>query len=62
MDGGICYVDFCGDLSKTACDEVPDFDHVTIYLSGATCPGCIAAIQARLAALSASCDQRSQAA
>ena len=43
--GCICYVDFSGDTSKTACGRVPDLDRVTIYMSGPSCPECKAAVQ-----------------
>ena len=45
---GICYVDFCSDAKRTACNSEPDYERVTIFLSGASCPGCIAAIQKRI--------------
>lgn len=43
--GYICYVDFSGDTTRTACGRVPDLDRVTIYMSGPSCPECKAAVQ-----------------
>ena len=48
---GVCYVDFFGDLRATACGNEIDFDRVTIYMSGATCPACMDWIQDRIDAL-----------
>lgn len=50
----ICYVDFSGNLETTACGlpieaVIGDADTppgVSVYLSGVTCPGCRAWIQA----------------
>jgi hypothetical protein len=49
----ICYVDFHGDLERTACDKAvtPNYENTTIYLSSTTCPACQIVIQARLALL-----------
>jgi len=47
------YVDFCGDLSRTICGKTPpdDFDWCTPYMSAATCPSCIKAVQKRMTAV-----------
>lgn len=44
------YIDFHGDLRQTICglEPLPDFGDCTVYLSAATCPRCLEAIQARL--------------
>ena len=60
----VCYVDFSGDLRTAICDAPIALDElergrrVTLFMSSATCPGCIEKIQARLAALgqASSCD------
>lgn len=53
----IHYVDFAGNLDETVCGRPagPELEagRITVYLSGATCPGCQRVIAARLDQLSA---------
>lgn len=46
----IHYIDFHGDLRTTACgiETSPDYDGVSVFLSGATCPSCASAVQERI--------------
>lgn len=44
------YIDFHGDLRTTACglETSPEYDGCSVFLSGATCPSCADAVQARI--------------
>lgn len=49
----IHYVDFSSDARHAICGWVPPADYAgtTVYLSSATCPACMAAIQAKIAVI-----------
>ena len=51
----IHFIDFSSDARHAICGWVPPADYAgtTVYLSSATCPACIAAIQAKIEAIPA---------